>query len=373
MYGNLNEDQRRQLNELLSQTTISSIGGQGYIDGEQNGRLSDLMNPQQQPRQQMPQNFVQRGSNAPIDMDQRQPAPQNFFQRGNNDPVDMGQSRRSHDVYRDGPEILNSRLLPDGRTVNTVRVPSRDGFGRQTTDVREEVITPEHLNPANIARMKFEEAEQRLAGGIGGQDWMKDFDGSGKLLLVNRRTGEIKRPSEDITGAQYSPELAGRISGAKTAGDANAKRDINMGGLNNAIQEAEDLLTGASGKPLPTGSTFGTAVDATAGFFGGNPDGAAEAQTLKALSGALTAKMPRMEGPQSDKDVQMYREMSAVVGDSTVPRERRIAALKQVKSLWGKYDKSGGAAVPVKNEADAMRLPLGTKFTLPNGRVGVRE
>ena len=274
--------------------------------------------PQQMP-QQMPENFLRnQDTGATYDLGpSRQAGPALDY----SSPIEIGGYGKGYRIKGDPL----SAVLSDGRIV---RMGADTGADRKR----------------QMEDLKLAEMNQKVYGERGGQDWMKDFDGSGKLLLVNRRTGEIKRPSEDITGAQYSPELAGKISGAKTAGDANAKRDINMGGLNNAIQEAEDLLTGASGKPLPTGSTFGTAVDATAGFFGGNPDGAAEAQTLKALSGALTAKMPRMEGPQSDKDVQMYREMSAVVGDSTVPRERRIAALKQVKNLWGKYDKSSAPA-----------------------------
>lgn len=284
--------------------------------------------------QQTPQNYLRNqdtGRNIPI-LDQygapsqsQQPGPALDYSSA---PVEIGGYGKGYRLKGDASRVV----LADGRIVD---------LGRDTGAERKR----------QLEDLAIAEKQQKLSGGIGGQDWMKDFDASGRMLLVNRRTGEIKRPTEDIVGAQYSPELAGKISGAKTTGDANAKRTINMGGLNDAIQQAEDLLTGASGKPLPTGSTLGTAYDATAGFFGANPDGAAEAQTLKALGGALTAKMPRMEGPQSDKDVQQYREMSAVVGDSTVPRERRLAALQQVKRLWGKYDQSGGAPAPSAPQA----------------------
>lgn len=84
--------------------------------------------------------------------------------------------------------------------------------------------------------------------------------------------------------------------------------------------------------------------DALAGQVGSTPSGATEAQRMKVLGGALTSKMPRMEGPQSDKDTQLYREMAGLVGDDTVPIPRRLDALDQVSKLWLKYEKPKSAA-----------------------------
>lgn len=134
------------------------------------------------------------------------------------------------------------------------------------------------------------------------------------------------------------------------AGKMENKRQFGMSGLNDALDQAESLLSGTSGKPLPTNSTIGTLYDTAAGMVGASPEGAAEAQTLKAIGGALTSKMPRMEGPQSDKDTQLYKEMAAVVGDSTVPRTRRLAALAEVRRLWGKYE-TGQQGAPSKPTA----------------------
>lgn len=123
------------------------------------------------------------------------------------------------------------------------------------------------------------------------------------------------------------------------AGKLDNKRAFNMQGIGATIQEAQDLLTGASGQALPTGSGVGAAYDSVAGVFGASPEGAKEAQSLKAIGGALVSKMPRMEGPQSDKDVALYKEMAGVIGDATIPRVRRVAALDKVKDLWAKYEK----------------------------------
>jgi hypothetical protein len=295
--------------------------------------------------------------------DQQQEMPQNWLQVGDRAPIDLGPSQNA------GPAIDMTQppvVTPFGKGYylkgDSTRVVLADNrildLGRDTGAERARMLEDLKIQ---AQRAQIDQTRAKTAAtGSGGQDWMKDFDSSGKLLLVNRRTGEIKRPPEEVVGAKYSADLAGQIAGAKTKGEAAGKRDVNMQGLGDTIQEADDLLKGATGKPLPTGSTFGTAADVVGGAFGLSPSGAAEAQRLKAIGGALTSKMPRMEGPQSDKDVQLYKEMAGVVGDSTVPRDRRIAALDEVKKLWSKYEKQPAAASQAMAPQDAQALAWAT-------------
>lgn len=121
------------------------------------------------------------------------------------------------------------------------------------------------------------------------------------------------------------------------------KRTFNMTGLSDLINTADGILSGTAGRngqrsASPTSSAIGSAVDTAAGWFGAAPPGAAQADQLRAIAGALTAKMPRMEGPQSDKDVQLYKEMAGAVGDATLPIARRKAALGVVRQLWQQYE-----------------------------------
>lgn len=97
------------------------------------------------------------------------------------------------------------------------------------------------------------------------------------------------------------------------------------------INQAEPLLKGS------TGSYSGVAIDTLAQAFGIATPGAINAQQLKAIEGALVAKMPKMSGPQSDKDVALYRQMAAVIGDSTIPYEQKAAALGQVREIQERY------------------------------------
>lgn len=92
-----------------------------------------------------------------------------------------------------------------------------------------------------------------------------------------------------------------------------------------------------------TGSYAGTALDMAAGVVGMSTKGAQAAAQLKALEGQIMLSQPRMEGPQSDKDVALYRQMAGQIGDSTVPAETRRAAIEGIRAMHEKY--SGGQFV----------------------------
>ncbi len=123
------------------------------------------------------------------------------------------------------------------------------------------------------------------------------------------------------------------------AGKLDTKRQFNMQGIGQTISEAERLLSGEETGTQPTQSGAGAAADYLGRLVGKSPKGAKEATALEAVGGALTAKMPRMEGPQSDKDTMMYREMAGKVSDRTVPIAERQLALSKVKELWAKYER----------------------------------
>lgn len=113
------------------------------------------------------------------------------------------------------------------------------------------------------------------------------------------------------------------------------------------VDEAERLIGKA------TGSVLGTGRDLTLGMAGISTEGAQAAAQLKVLQGALMMNIPRMEGPQSDKDTQLYREMAGQIGDSTLPIETRRAAIRTIRRLNEKY--SGGGQ-PVTQPSGPRRL-----------------
>ena len=142
-------------------------------------------------------------------------------------------------------------------------------------------------------------------------------------IVVDGRSGRVIGPGPKLTDT----------------GKMETKRQFNMQGIGATIKQVEDILGGAAGKPLPTESGVGTLVDYAGSLVGASPKGAAEADKLRSAGASLVSKMPRMEGPQSDRDVALYKEAAGRVGDSTIPIARRKAALETVKELFAKYER----------------------------------
>lgn len=135
--------------------------------------------------------------------------------------------------------------------------------------------------------------------------------------------------AENPGGASVVP------AGYKADTKAQAQKAERAGTVLEIIRQAESII------PKATGSYAGTAADKAAQVFGYSPDGADAIAQLQALEGALMLNQPRMEGPQSDRDTQLYKQMAANIGDPTVPQGKKMAALKAIKALYGKYPNSG--------------------------------
>jgi len=144
-----------------------------------------------------------------------------------------------------------------------------------------------------------------------------------------------------------------------------------------AIDQARDLL-GAG----PTASGIGAGADAVGRFFGRTTDSGKTAAQLETLSGWMVANVPRMEGPQSNFDIQNYQIMAAKVGDRSVPVAERTAALETLESLHRKYADINGTPLPppkpragkpsavprISGDAEYNALPSGAEFIGPDGK-----
>ena len=155
-------------------------------------------------------------------------------------------------------------------------------------------------------------------------------DDPASTIIIDGRTGRVLGKGPKMT----------------EAGKIDAKTNLTMTGLGSDLQSAEDLLTGVTrtsdGQVVkgnkPTGSGIGAAYDAAAGFFGATPAGAAEADSLKVVAARLTQRIPRFEGPQSDKDLALYKQAAGDVGNEKLPIPRRLAAAKTMRSLYAGYE-----------------------------------
>jgi hypothetical protein len=109
------------------------------------------------------------------------------------------------------------------------------------------------------------------------------------------------------------------------------------GATNSKVGDATDVLALLDqADPLidkATSSYVGKARDEAARVVGASTGGAQAAAQLKALEGALIAKMPKMSGPQSDKDVLLYKQMAGQIGDATIPADTKRAAMKTIRQI----------------------------------------
>lgn len=112
-----------------------------------------------------------------------------------------------------------------------------------------------------------------------------------------------------------------------------------------------------------SGGLIQKGVDVLSGVVGASTRSSRAAAKLSQIAAGLVLNLPRLEGPQSDKDVALYKEQAARVGNTELPVEDRLAALDVLIDLLGKYDlnqsSAGGGGVAVK-------APNGKTYTFPN-------
>ncbi len=164
---------------------------------------------------------------------------------------------------------------------------------------------------------------------------------------------------------------AGKIrvqqQGERDAASATRLRDAEE--TVEVLNEALPLLDTA------TGSGLGAARDRSAAFFGKATDGAQANAQLRVLATRLTAKVPRFEGPQSDKDVAEYKAAAGDLANEALPTEIRLAAGQTLKRLSEKAIKqarkspAGQSDAPqrIQSAADYNALPSGALFIAPDG------
>jgi hypothetical protein len=121
--------------------------------------------------------------------------------------------------------------------------------------------------------------------------------------------------------------------------------------IKTAITQARQLL------PDATASGVGAFVDKGLALGGVALPGADAAAQLETLGGWMTSNVPRMEGPQSDADAKIYKQMAGQVADRTMPTSVRIKALETLETLQDKYADQNGVKSFLAKKSSA-RPPL---------------
>jgi len=158
---------------------------------------------------------------------------------------------------------------------------------------------------------------------------------------VNRMGQRTQIVNDPVQGPMLIDKGTGQarpvmMNGQAVPGENAAKKTAAAKNLMPLIGQAEKLIGGA------TGSYAGAGIDQLARLAGVSTDGAQNIAQLRVLEGNIMMAQPRMEGPQSNMDVELYRQMAAQVGDPTVPNATKKAALRTLRTLYDKYDATGG-------------------------------
>lgn len=151
-----------------------------------------------------------------------------------------------------------------------------------------------------------------------------------RVVLMKAAEGTYMTPrqAQAARDKQLSQAQEGNQQSAKQLQETQAELQSHDATLVN-IQAAKDIFA----KGQATGSGFGAMVDGVYRFTGNTNEGMKASRELKVISGRLALSVPRFSGPQSDKDVALYRETVADVGNEQLTLEERQAALLQAEAL----------------------------------------
>jgi hypothetical protein len=219
---------------------------------------------------------------------------QHFLEQGS------GQQKWTSAVPKYGTGVP-AKIIP-GTIVNQVAGPEamlrdkREGIGQSMTDAR----------ARELAAITREGNQTQIV-----------VDPIRGPILVNKQTGIAKNAVD--------------ASGKPMQGEVPAKKEQSAKNTLSLLDEADKIIGTA------TGSYIGAGVDQIGRAFGGATPGDKASSRLKVLEGSLMLNQPRMEGPQSDKDVMIYKQMAGQIGDSTVPTSIKKAALETIRALNEKY------------------------------------
>jgi hypothetical protein len=145
--------------------------------------------------------------------------------------------------------------------------------------------------------------------------WVNDLE---RGIQIDPRTGQSR------------PIMA---AGAPVGAKGESKKAESAESAQSIIDLAKPLIAQS------TGSYAGNAIDKVLQVAGISTSGADANAQLAVLQARLMTEQPRMEGPQSDRDVDLYRKAAGEIGDPNIPPSRKLAALKTISALNDRYRK----------------------------------
>jgi len=151
---------------------------------------------------------------------------------------------------------------------------------------------------------------------------------------------------------QYNPALSPKANQEAAAkfSDELVKNQRNAKDSFDLMKSASTLLSSEA----PSSGRLSNIVTGTREFFGGGGEASKADAQLNLLSGALTMKQPRFEGPQGVMDVILYQKLAGDLGNPNIPVPSRLATINQMIDLQKKYYPEGDwDSISTKTQGEA--------------------
>jgi hypothetical protein len=126
---------------------------------------------------------------------------------------------------------------------------------------------------------------------------------------------------------KQNQEAAGKFYENMQKNVTNAKDSFDL------MKSASDILKSNA----PSSGRGENIITGAREFFGGGGEASKADASLNMLSGALTMKQPRFEGPQGVLDVTLYQKLAGDLGNPNIPVPSRLGTMKQMVDLQKKY------------------------------------
>ena len=262
--------------------------------------------------------------------------------------ITLGEGQKRFMVMPDG----TTRVVAQGEDKYRAPISVDTGSRVELRDPRDPTkvlqVIPKSINPADAIRMQFEGMN------VGG---MPNMGGQPNVSAQGSSTPQVKGANEKFAPAvqeqyQYNPSLSPKANQEQAVKFAEtlAKNQTNAKDSFDLLKSASTLLSSEA----PSSGRLSNIVTGTREFFGGGGEASKADAQLNLLSGALTMKQPRFEGPQGVMDVILYQKLAGDLGNANIPIASRLATIDQMVNLQKKYYPQGDwDSISTKTQGEA--------------------
>ena len=265
--------------------------------------------------------------------------------------ITLGEGQKRFMVMPDG----TTRVVAQGEDKYRAPISVDTGSRVELRDPRDPTkvlqVIPKSLSVADQINMQFE----GKLGGYSGS--MPNMGGQPNVSAQGGSTPQVKGANEKFAPAvqeqyQYNPSLSPKANQEQAVKFAEtlAKNQTNAKDSFDLLKSASTLLSSEA----PSSGRLSNIVTGTREFFGGGGEASKADAQLNLLSGALTMKQPRFEGPQGVMDVILYQKLAGDLGNANIPIASRLATIDQMVNLQKKYYPQGDwDSISTKTQGEA--------------------